>query len=123
MIVEFLSWYLFEVPREILRGIRDFLKFGIFYFPIPFFLKTLFSHWHRYVWRYPKGFDPGKYFEVFFSNLISRIIGAIARIFLIFIGLIFEILILFFGTIVILAWFFLPIFLILGFIYGIKFLL
>jgi len=83
ILIQYLSWHFFDVPKDILRGWKNFLKFGLNYFSISLLFKTLFSHWRKYRWFYPKGFDIGKYIEVFFSNLISRILGAILRIFLI----------------------------------------
>jgi len=115
-----LSWQVFEVPRNILRTWGNFLRFGLNYFSIPFLLKTIFSPWRRYVWVYPKGFDIGIYFEVFFSNLISRILGAIMRIFLILIGVLVEIFIIFAGFFVFLGWLILPILLISGIYHGFK---
>jgi hypothetical protein len=122
MIFGFLIWHFFEMPREILGGVKNFLRFGLYYFSIPFLFKTLFAHWHKYFWVYPRGFDFGKYLEVFFSNLISRILGAIIRIFLIFSGIAFEIFVLIFGIFLIFLWIILPLLLLLGFIYGIKLL-
>jgi len=117
---QWLSWQFFDIPKDILKAEKNFLRFGFFYFSIPLLLKTLFSPWRRYIWFYPRGFDIGKYLEVWVSNLISRIIGAILRIFLIISGLIYEILILFVGAIVFFGWLILPALLIAGLIFGSK---
>jgi uncharacterized membrane protein len=122
MISALISWYLVDFPKRIFDAWKNFLKFGLHYFSIPFLLKTLFSHWRKYVWAYPKSFDIGKILEAFISNQISRLIGAFARTFLILIGLIFEVLILIVGILTFFSWFLLPVFLILIFIYGIRFL-
>jgi len=119
---QWLCWQFFEVPKEILKIWRNFLLFNLNYFSIPLLVKTFFSHWRKYKWFYGRGFDIGKYFEVFVSNLISRIFGAITRGFLIFAGLIIEILIFFAGLVVFLCWLFLPFFLIAGLIIGLKFI-
>lgn len=121
--LEYLSWYFFETSRSILKAWRNFLKFNLNYFSISLLFKTFFSPWRRYRWIYPKGFDIGKYFEVFFSNLISRTLGAILRFFLIIIGLLFEIFIIFAGTIIFLGWLVLPILLIFGLYHGFRILL
>jgi hypothetical protein len=122
MILAFISWYLVDFPKRIFDAWKNFLKFGLRYFSIPFLLKTFFAHWHKYVWAYPRSFDIGKILEVWISNQISRVVGAFARTFLILFGLIFEILIFIFGILAIFCWFLLPVFLFLIFIYGIKFL-
>ena len=118
--LQYLSWQFWEVPKNILLGWKNFLKFGLNYFSIFLLLKTLFSPWRRYTWAYPRGFDIGKYLEVFISNLISRILGLILRVFLIIIGTLTEIFIIFAGLAVFLAWLILPILLIAGLIFGIK---
>jgi hypothetical protein len=122
-LILFVEWYFLDFPKEISRGIKNFLRFGLHYFSIPFLLKTFFAHWHKYAWEYPKSPDIAKILEVWISNQISRMIGMIARIFLIFFGLIFEIGIIILGILLLLSWFSLPIILILIFVYGFKFLL
>ena len=118
----FTQWYFLDFPRKILRGIRNFLKFGLHYFSIPFLLKTLFAHWHKYFWQYPRALDIAKILEVWISNQISRVIGMIARSCLILVGLVYELFILILGVLFLALWFFFPIIWLLIFIYGIKFL-
>lgn len=119
---QYTIWQFWESPKNILLGWRNFLKFGLNYFSLPLLLKTLFSPWRRYSWSYGKGFDVKRYTEVFFSNLISRLLGAILRIFLIILGILFEVFIFLAGLIVLLVWLVLPLLLILGFYYGGKIL-
>lgn len=118
----YLVWHYFECSKEILKVIRNFLRFGFHYFSIPFLFQTFFSYWRKYFWLYPRGFDFGKYFEVFLSNLISRVIGAVLRTFLILAGIVFEISVLIIGASLILGWFFLPLFLFYCLVYGVKLL-
>jgi hypothetical protein len=118
----FLEWYLLDFPKEILKGVKNYLKFGLHYFSIPFLLKTFFAHWHKYFWQYPRGLDIAKILEVWASNQISRLVGMVCRSFLILAGLVYEILVLIFGILIFLLWYFFPIILFLIFIYGAKFL-
>lgn len=120
---QWLSWQFFEVPREILRAWRNFLKFNLTYFSIPLLVKSFFSPWKRYKVSYGKGFDVGKYAEAFFSNLIFRTLGAIMRSFVIIIGLLAEVFIIFGGLMIFFGWFILPAILITGLIFGFKILL
>jgi len=121
--LQWVIWQFFEVPGNILKAWWNFLKFYLInYFSIPLLFETFFAHWRRYRWFYPKGFDVGQYFEVFFSNLISRILGAVMRSFLIIIGILVEIFIIFIGFFIFLGWFLLPILLILGLYYGFRIL-
>ena len=120
ILFQYLIRQFFEAPRAILKAWKNFLLFNLNYFSVPLLLKTFFSHWRRYRWSYGKGFDPGRYLETFFSNLISRVLGAFVRSFAIVIGVLSEIGILFGGIIVFLGWLVLPAFLIAGLVFGIK---
>jgi hypothetical protein len=115
-----ISWHFFEVPKEILRIWRNFLLFNLNYFSIPLLLRTFFSPWRRYREFHGKGFSIGRYVEVFFSNLIFCLLGAIMRSFLIIIGILVEIFLILAGLFVFLGWFILPIILALGLILGLR---
>jgi len=117
---QYLSWQFLDVPKNLLKAWGNFLKFNLNYFSVPLLLKTFFSPWRRYSWSRGRGFDLGKFFEALFSNLISRILGALMRTFLIVFGIIAEAFILVIGLIIILGWIFLPFLLVSGFILGIK---
>lgn len=121
--LQWFCWQFFDVSKSILVGWKNFLKFGLNYFSIPLLLKTLFSPWRRYRWTYPKAFDIGIYLEVFFSNLISRILGLILRVFLIFFGFLTEILFIFGGLFILFIWLILPFLIFLGFYFGFRILL
>lgn len=118
IISAFVKWQFFDVPKNILKGWENFLKFNLNYFSVPVLLKTFFSHWHRYRYSYGKGFNPGRYFEVFIFNMMSRVIGAVLRTFFIVIGLSVEIFLFFAGLILFLGWLILPLVLITLFLYG-----
>lgn len=120
---QYLEWHFADTPRGILRAWKNCLRFNLNYWSVVILIKTLFSHWRRYESSYGKGFDLKRYFEVFTFNVISRILGAIFRSFLIFFGLLTEILVVFIGSIVFLFWLVLPVLLILGIFYGFRILL
>jgi len=122
LLSQYFIFQFWEEPKNILRALRNFLKFNLNYFSISLLLKTFFSHWHKYKWSYPRSFSFKGYLEVFFSNLISRILGAIMRSFLILFGLLTELFIFLAGIVFLLGWILLPFFLILGFYYGFKIL-
>lgn len=108
LILVWLSWQFVETPKGILRGWRNILVFNFEYFSIPLLFKTFFAYWRQYQWHYPRGFDAGQYLEVFFSNMISRLLGAIVRSLMIVLGFLVEIIIFFAGLFVLIIWFFLP---------------
>ena len=120
IILLWLVWYFIETPQQILKGWKNILSFNFNYFSIPLLFKTLFSYWHQYRWYYPRGFDIGQYLEIFFSNLISRILGAIIRIFMIIFGIIIETLIFIIGIILIIIWLMMPALIVLTIFKGIN---
>ena len=122
ILFQYLTWHYVDQVRGILLAWKNFLRFNLNYFSISLLLKTLFSHWRKYQWSYGRGFDIKRYAEVFFSNLISRVIGATIRFFLILIGVAAEIFIVLAGIIVFLGWLLLPVLLLAGLWFGFKLL-
>lgn len=120
ILIKYLFWYFFDIPKEILKGWKNFLLFNLNYFSVFLLLKTFFSHWRQYQWGYGRGFDILRYLEAFFSNLISRILGAMMRSILIIFGILTEILVFAGGAIVFLGWIFLPVFIFGGLYFGIQ---
>jgi hypothetical protein len=123
LLIWWLSWYFWKMPGDLLKIIKNFLKFGLNYFSIPTLMKTLFAPWRQYRSKYPRGFDFKEYASVFFGNLLSRILGFIARIFLIVIALVFEGLILISGIFIFLGWFLVVPTAIILIIWGIKWII
>jgi|GEM_PF-352588 len=120
LIFEIFWWHFFEFPKKIISVTKEFLKFSFYHFSILDLLKTLFAPWRGYVWvKTKRGFDLGEILEVFVSNLISRILGAFARIFIILIGLFFSFLVLIFGILIFFLWIFSPIIFVFLIFYGI----
>ncbi len=114
------QWHFVDAPKEIAKAWKNFLLFNLRFFSILFLLKTFFSYWHKYQWHYAKSWDILKNLEVFFSNSVSRIMGAIIRFFLIVIGLLVETIIFIVGIFVFILWIFLPILPIIGIIAGLS---
>lgn len=117
-----LEFHFFDAPRNILLAWKNFLKFNLNYFSIPTLIKTFFWPWHRYRTSYGKRIDPWHYFETFVFNSMSRIIGALLRLFFISLGLLVEVFIVFAGLTVFLGWLVLPLILLLGFLFGARML-
>ena len=121
IIIQYLVWHFFDLPKEILKAWKNFLLFNLNYFSVFLLLKTFFSHWRKYQWSYGRGFDLKIYLETFFSNFVSRILGAIIRSFLIVIGLLVELFIFLAGLFVFVFWLFLPFLIIASLVISIKF--
>lgn len=123
MLLQYLIWYAFDVPREILKGWKNYLLFNFNYFSVLMLLKTYFSHWHKYYFSYGKGWNPTRYFEALTGNMMSRVIGIILRTFLIILGILAEIFVFIIGALILAGWFLLPFFLSALFFTGIGLLL
>jgi hypothetical protein len=113
ILIQYLIWHFYDQPRLILKAWKNFLLFNLNYFSLPTLFKTFFSHWRRYSWSYPRGFDIVAYLGAWFSNLISRVLGAIMRSVFIVVGILSEILIATVGAVIFVGWFLLPFVLIL----------
>lgn len=105
---QYLEWHFYNQPKAILKAWKNFLLFNLNYFSVFPLIKTFFSPLHQYKWFYPRGLDIPKYLETFFSNIISRVLGAILRTFLILAGIFFGILILIIGFFIFFGWFIFP---------------
>ncbi len=114
MLIKYLKWHFFDMPRAIFSAWRNFLVFNLQFFSVGLLFKTLFSPWRRYQSAYGRGFDIKRYFETFTFNMITRLIGAIIRIFLILIGLSVEVLLFLAGIVILITWLILPGLLIIG---------
>jgi hypothetical protein len=122
ILIKYLYWQLIITPKKVLSIIRNYLSFGLEFFSIGETLRSLFSPWRRYLWDYGRGFDIARYFEVFLSNIITRVIGFIMRLFLIAAFLLYEAIILVLGTILFFVSIIYPFFFIWAIIYGFKYL-
>jgi len=105
----FLKWYFFYVPQEILKRIRNLVRFGVYFFSVSLILKTFFSPWKRLQDSYRVSiFDFRRYFEKILGNLISRVIGMILRFCLLIAFVFFEILVFFLGLVILISWILAP---------------
>ena len=86
--MEFLFWHYTEGLNLYLRRWYFLMAWIVHYFSLPMLLPTLFSPWKRLIdTEEIIGFNVEKMFRQFTFNLISRGIGAIVRLFLLFFGL------------------------------------
>ena len=109
LFISFLDWHFHEAFLSIVGAWRNFLSFNLRYFSVGELSRTLFSHWHKTSEGYGRGFDLQRFFSVLIGNIMSRVLGAIARSIFIIIGLAVELFILLAGAAVLLFWVLLPI--------------
>jgi hypothetical protein len=119
---QYLVWHFFDMPKELGKAWKNYLRSYFNFFSTGSLLKTLLTPWHGLMWSYGRGFSFTRYAETIISNGFSRIIGAIIRIFLIIFGFVVEVFIFILGGIVFFTWLFLPVLLVVGFVFSIKLL-
>lgn len=118
LLIKYMEWHYLVSTKEILKAWSNILWFLLNYFSIGLLIRTFFSPWRRITWDYGRGFDLGRYLFTFASNLISRILGALMRSFLIFLGIAGELVLLFLGSLFFLFWLALPALIVIAFLYG-----
>ncbi|MFH0739489.1 MAG: ATP-dependent Clp protease ATP-binding subunit [bacterium] len=116
IVFKWFFWRFIEVPKAIVLGWANFLKFNLVYFSIGALIKSLLSPWRADKGDYGRGFDAKRYFETFLGNMISRVLGAIIRLALIVVGLAMQICIFFAGFFALIIWVFLPAVVMAGFL-------
>ncbi|MCL5435603.1 MAG: hypothetical protein M1275_00805 [Patescibacteria group bacterium] len=121
--VEFLYWYYFIAPRNILEIWGNYLVSNVHYFSLPILFRTLLSPWHRDLESYGRGFDLDTFVKVLGGNLVSRGVGLVVRSVAIFVGLSFEIVIFAGGLFFLSFWLAAPFALTASFFYGWKLIL
>lgn len=114
-------WQFYEMPRFLLQVWQNYMMFATNFFSVPLLLKTFFSPWRRYNWRYPRGFDLVEFFNTLISNIFSRILGASMRIVLIIIGVLLQIFVAIAGLIVFVGWILIPFAVIAGLLFVLIF--
>lgn len=106
----FVKWYWIEMPYRIIRKTIQYIVVLSNIFSFAFLIKTFFAPWKNQLYAYPsKGFDLKHIFEVWTSNIISRIVGAFVRGFTILLGIIIVIGMGVLGAIGLIIWIFYPI--------------
>ncbi|MGC9031172.1 MAG: hypothetical protein ACP5H7_00100 [Minisyncoccia bacterium] len=117
---QLIYWHFFVMPRNIIKAFFNFFWFNLYHYSVSQNIKTYFSYWKNFKGDYGRGLNLNRYFEAFSTNIISRVIGAILRTFIILFAFILEIFI-FLGLIITLfIWLFLPLFIFLLIYIAIK---
>jgi len=114
---KFFLWYVNSIKKTSQIVWLLVLK-NLDYFSIPILLKTLFAPWKRDILS-TQNLSLNEKFRIWIFNLLSRLIGAVIRLFTIFFGLFLTLFLFIFGFAVVIIWILLPFLILIGFIYGI----
>jgi len=121
IISQWFYWQYYEMPKFLLQVWNNYFNFATEIFSLPLLLKTFFSPWRKYNWRYPKRFDIVEFFNTFISNIFSRIMGAAVRIGLIILGILFQIFVAAAGLVIFSGWILMPIIIFFGLLFVLLF--
>ena len=115
---KFFLWYASSI-RKTSQIVWLLVLKNLDYFSIPILLKTLLAPWKRDIIN-TQGMTLNERFRVWVFNLISRLVGAVIRLFTIFFGLFLTLFIMVFGLAAAVVWILLPFLILVGLIYGIT---
>jgi hypothetical protein len=121
IIVSWLVWEFYETPKFLLQVWNNYFVFTSNFFSLSILLRTFFSPWRRYHWKYPNIINIGEFLNTLVSNIFSRLLGALMRAVLIIIGIFSQLFVTLIGLIVFLGWFLVPIVIIFGLLFSIFF--
>lgn len=119
--LHYFTWHYSRAFKDLLHTWANFFWFLIQFFSIPLLFRTLFSPFKRITDEQPHtGLED--FFETLVMNVMSRIVGAIARLFILLIGVIVLITwcVLLIGLLI--FWLFAPAILFGMFVYGLALL-
>jgi len=108
-----LSWWYTTGWRQRVSLLKEKLASTVDYFSIDLLLRTLFSPYRQISAGKVNG-PLGVQMRAFFDRLISRMIGAMIRLFMIVVGVIAIILHIFIGFILVICWAIVPLMPLLG---------
>ncbi len=75
------KWYFLERPITVIRSGLDYISAISSIFSFAFLLKTLFVPWKNRLLAYPeRGFQVQKILQIFITNMVARVVGAVVRL-------------------------------------------
>jgi len=109
----YLVWHYSQALQEGIVIWKNFLWFVSQFFSLGLLLRTLIQPWRRLREYAGRGFDPQKFLETLFINVMMRFVGFVIRTIAIFIGLAAELLAIIVGIMIFAVWLAFPFFIIL----------
>lgn len=110
ILLAYFYWHYLERPKDLFLVMSNYVNFWVFFFSVNRVLKSLFAPWKKIEYATEKNtFDIVAWLDVIFSNIFSRTIGFIMRLFLLCVFVIFEVLTMTIGILSITFWILMPI--------------
>lgn len=105
LVTIFINWYFVEIPIKIIKQLYQYILVISKIYSFVFLLKTFFAPWKNQSYTYPnKGFDINRLLEVWTSNMVSRVVGALVRFFTILTGIVVLFLTVIIGVLGLFIW-------------------
>ena len=116
-----MAWYYTRAFRDTLNVWDNLMWFAIHFFSIPLLMRTLFAPWKRMTDEYHRtGFED--ILETFLMNMLSRVFGALVRIFFISAGLVFLVVGCLSLLVFLVVWVCMPVLALVSVVYGVALL-
>ena len=116
-----MAWYYTRAFRDMLNVWGNLMWFAIHFFSIPLLMRTLFAPWKRMTDEYHRtGFED--ILETFLMNMLSRVFGALVRIFFISAGLVFLVVGCLSLLVFLVVWVCMPVLALVSVVYGVALL-
>lgn len=116
----YISWHYKLAPGLLLHLWMNMLWYIGHVFSVNSLLRSIFAPWKRVVAQHTKKWNLEDWASAALANFMSRIIGAIMRLFLILIGRALQLTLLVVGAIFYVCWFLLPAIIFFTFFYGLR---
>jgi ATP-dependent Clp protease ATP-binding subunit ClpC len=111
----FIIWHYTQGTKKLIEIWKNYLAFFWWYFCVSRHLRTLFSPWKRDISKVgAPGFHPVLWIQSALENVVTRLLGAIVRSFVILAGLLVQPVAVVLGFFILVVWLFLPVFLFVG---------
>jgi hypothetical protein len=123
IVQDYFKWHYTRAFGELFHVWLNFLWFTIHFFSLPELIRSWASPWKRMVESKGEGFNLEAYISYIVINLLSRVIGFIARSFVISAGLLTLSLVIIIGISLYLVWILLPLSIVASFVIGIGLLI
>lgn len=104
----YLFWHFVWTPQKIIKIAANFIVFFYYYFSVGLLLRSLFAPWKRLTIKRGRAFKLDEFFHVLSFNLISRFVGFIVRMMVIFAWLVMEVVAILFFSVSFLVFIILP---------------
>ncbi len=115
--ISYFYWYYLKAPKEIIRIVKGYVRYWIFFFSIKQTMKSYFSPW-KMMDATEQGSMLNAMIQTTINSVIARGIGIMMRTFLLSFFLLLEVITLFVGISFFVVWIFLPIVLFIIIIYS-----